>query len=348
MDQTTTERIRNLISQHQSAGIVVGKNPSVDSMAAALSLYLSLVASGKQAHIASPSDPLVEVSSLVGIDKVAKEFQGGGNTLVVSFPYHGDNIDKGSYTVENGFLNIIVKAGKAGLSFEDSDVRYRREGGGVPSLLFVVGTPRVSDLGPLFDPEAMKDTVIVNIDNKRENQGFGEVVLVSSEFSSISEQIVQLLRGLSLPFDIDIAQNLLAGIVAATSNLQDNAVSYQTFEVVAFLMKKGAVRKMQAKDAAPTRKNPFGFDDFDEDRPQAFPQRVQPQKHFDSSMSQQQKPMQPQQVRDEQHHGTMQRSDRQRGFQQQFPAKKQQSAVDDQQAPSDWLTPKIYKGSTNI
>lgn len=369
MDQNTTQRIQGLLSEHSSIGIVVGKDPSVDTMASALSLYLSLIASGKEAvSIACPTDPLVEVSSLVGIDRVKKQFQGDGSTLIVSFPYYGDNIEKGSYTVENGHLNIIVKAGKSGFSFEDRDVKYRREGtSGAPSLLFVVGTSKVSDLGPLFNPAAMKDTTIVNIDNKRENQGFGEVVLVSSEFASVSEQIVKLLQGLSLPIDLDIAQNLLDGIVSATGNLQDLAVSYQTLEAASLLMKNGAVRKQAVKTPLQTRKDPFGFDDLDlQSKPQTFPQRQKFPKQFGEMSQQQPFPRPSQQAQRQpameqsqptsasvrptfnQFNASKQDQSAPQQSAAQFPNAKQNVAQNDDQAPSDWLTPKIYKGSTNL
>jgi len=47
----------------------------MDEMAAALSLYLILKSANKNVSIASPTDPLVEIATLVGIDKVEKTLQ---------------------------------------------------------------------------------------------------------------------------------------------------------------------------------------------------------------------------------------------------------------------------------
>jgi hypothetical protein len=67
MDKDTIQKLRDTITKSKNVGIAVGKNPSVDEMAAGLSLYLLLQSAEKQVSIASPTDPIVELSSLVGI-----------------------------------------------------------------------------------------------------------------------------------------------------------------------------------------------------------------------------------------------------------------------------------------
>src|SRR5688572_26643501 len=146
MDNQALQKIRELIEKNDKIGIAVGKNPTVDAMAAALTLYLGFSEYGKRPSVVSATQPLVEHSSLVGIDKVKGAFEGDGCDLVVSFPYREGEIEKVSYTIESGYLNIVVKAGEQGLTFSESDVRFRR-GGGAPSLLFIIGTSRLSDLG---------------------------------------------------------------------------------------------------------------------------------------------------------------------------------------------------------
>ena len=85
MDNLTFSKIKEAIDKHNNIAIVVAQNPSVDEMGAALSLYLSLGNLGKSITVASPKTPLVEVSSLVGIDRVTTKLGGEGGDLVVSF-----------------------------------------------------------------------------------------------------------------------------------------------------------------------------------------------------------------------------------------------------------------------
>ena len=102
--------------------VIVKPNPSLDEMAAGLGMYLVLKQMGKNISIACPTDPIVAVSSLVGIDQVQKSLGGEGGDLTVSFPYQEGEIEKVSYTLDNGQLNIVVKAGEKGLSFQQKDV----------------------------------------------------------------------------------------------------------------------------------------------------------------------------------------------------------------------------------
>lgn len=358
MDNPLLQRLKDAISKSDRIAIAVGRNPVVDDMAAALSLYLALEQTGKKPMIASTTQPLVEHSSLVGVDKIKSQFEGGAGDLVVSFPYKEGEIEKVSYTIESGLLNIVVKAGQQGLTFQESDVRFTR-GGGVPQLLFIVGTARLSDLGSLFNPDTLKDTQIVNIDNKRDNQGFGDIVMVNPQASSVSEEMANVLMSLGVDLDIDIAQNLFSGIVSATESFQSPSTSPSAFEMAGILMKKGA----QRVSTPPAYPRP---------QAQAQTQRPMPQPQF-GSQNQQAQP--PQQQNEERVSSFMPEQSlagtgagvgapqfprvRPQGQRQQFgqpqsqPQTPQQNDGRGQQPrrqtpPSDWLTPKVYKGSSNV
>lgn len=312
------EQINNFINKANKIGIAVGKNPDIDELAGALALYLYLEKEGKNVSIACPSEPLVEHSVIFGIDKIRPSFDGSSGDMVVSFPYQEGEIEKISYTLEDGFLNIVVKAGEQGLSFSEKDVIFKRSNGN-PELLFVIGTPRLSDLDRIFDPQVLKDTTVINIDNKADNQGFGDIVLASPSFSSVSEKISDLMLSLNFSIDPDIAQNLFMGIEAATSSFQDLKTSPLAFEMAGLLMKKGARRKNTmsvkteniAEEISPifSHKKAGGFEEI--------------KKEERSS-----------QMRDP------------------APAGKDRKATahagQGKNPPIDWLTPKIYKGSTNI
>jgi nanoRNase/pAp phosphatase (c-di-AMP/oligoRNAs hydrolase) len=316
MDNATAQKIKDAITKSNSIGIVVGANPSLDQMAAALSLYLFLKQTNKKLTVACPTNPLVEISSLVGINKVQTTLGGEAGDLVVSFPYVEGEIEKVSYTLEEGFLNIIVKASEQGLSFEEKDVRYTRGSGNV-DLLFVVGTPRLADLGNLFDAEKLRSSRVINIDNKEENQRFGDIVVVSSEYSSVSEQIADLALVLGFQVDRDAAQNLLSGITHATRNFQDPRTSSLAFEMAALLMKRGAAR---ARDSVTTQPR--------EERPaMSYAQRLQQARQQQSTQQPEEKPTL----------AGQEQVDRDNTAEQ-----------NEAKPPIDWLSPKVYKGSSNV
>src|SRR3989344_2534343 len=244
MDNLTFSKIKEAVERYNNIAIAVSQNSSVDQMAAALSLYLSLQSLGKNISVASPTTPLVEVANLVGIDRVQNTLGGGTGDLVVSFPYREGEIEKVSYTRDDNFLNIVVKAGELGLNFDEQDVRYTR-GGASPELLFVIGAERVTDLGNLYDVNNLKDTVVVNIDNKAQNQGYGDILMVSNKLSSISEAVANLIVSLNYRLDVDSAQNLILGIASATNNFQNPNTSSLAFEMAGILMRAGAQRPTQ-------------------------------------------------------------------------------------------------------
>jgi hypothetical protein len=321
-------------------------------MGAALGLYLSLKDMGKAMSIATPNTPLVEVSALVGIDEVRTTLGEESGDLVVSFPYREGEIEKVSYTRDDNYLNIVVKAGEKGLNFTQEDVKFSR-GSKAPELLFIVGAARVSDLGKLFDPANLKDTVVVNIDNKPDNQGYGDIIMVSNKFSSISEAVTNLILTIGAKLDLDIAENLMLGIATATNNFQDPKTSSLAFEMAGVLMRNGALRPTPNQ---PKRNMPLDLpqDQFATSQPvlpknpfkaqQPRPVQAQPK-----PFGQQPRPSQP--IQSTQVRSSEQMRDALSKQQEQAPiedVEAKESTGMGENPPDDWLTPKIYKGSTNF
>jgi hypothetical protein len=362
MDNLTFKQIKDLIDANQEIGIVVGKNPTMDDMGAALSLYLAITALGKNTVIAAPEQPIVEISNLVGINKVKNGFGTQGGDLIVSFPYKEGEIDKVSYTLENDLLNIVVKEGPLGLNFAQKDVKFTRGGSGVPKILFVVGSPRLSDLANIFDIADLKDTTVINIDNKADNQGFGDLIMVSTKSSSVSELIANLILYMGLPVDQDIAQNLLSGISFATNDFQNPETSSLAFEMAGVLMRNGAKR------ISLVRQRRTDFDSFVPTAPQTTNVQEMP-------ISQPRPALQPQQAQDAQPKQSSedviarlrkqilesQKRQEQRAISTPVEAQPQTDRFSEptpidqveqekviENPPEDWLTPKIYKGSTNF
>ncbi|MBI4079078.1 MAG: hypothetical protein HY429_02155 [Candidatus Levybacteria bacterium] len=372
MESTAIQQIEDILAKHDRIGIAVSKNPSLDTMAAALSLALYLRVVNKQVVVACPTEPIVEISNLVGINTVKTQLSGEGGDLTVSFPYKDGEIDKVSYTLEDGLLNIIVKAGRLGLSFDQNQVRFKQSGS-LPTALFVVGTPRVSDLGHLFVPQDLQQTTIINIDNKADNQGFGDVIIVSHHYSSVSEQIADLLVALQANIDVDIAQNLLLGITQATRNFQASKTSATAFEMAGMLMRKGAVREaprtleQPSRRTSPSQRSQQYFGQAGQTAPRFTGQQdggFTPQRQ-----QQQQRQHRPSQGFDEQPIEATERKEvtfaRGTGAQPQQQAQNQSRPTgqglayqarpfgqpkdqkgEDEEAPPDWLTPKVYKGSS--
>lgn len=392
MDNQTFQRIKDLITQHQNIGVIVRPNASLDEMAGGLGMYLVLSNMGKSASIVSPTDPIVGLSNLIGIQKVSKSFSSGtvgqGGNLTVSFPYKEGEIEKVSYTQENGALNILVQAGPNGLSFKQQDVKFVQSGttGPLPTLLFAIGVPALTDISSVISQADLQNMTVVNIDNKPENAKYGDVVVVSPRFSSVSEQVADFLTLLEpqIELDRDTSQNLFDGISFATKDYTAANTSYLAFEMAGILMKKGATRYKVPGAAVqpgqnasqyfpPIQNNPLQSVQQPIQQPVA-PVQTQPaqQQPVQSPMQQQfnqpfgnaqgnpiqQQPVQSQPMQPAQSQQAQPFAGTQGQPVQQQPIQTQQEQVPQQtsaqalpssgQAPADWLTPKVYKGSSVI
>lgn len=334
MDKNTIQKLKDAIAKSTSIGIAVSHNPSIDEMGAALALYLLLGNANKRVTVASPTNPIVEISSLVGIDRVQRNFGGSAGDLVVSFPYKEGEIEKVSYTLENNFLNIIVKSSEQGLSFMEQDVRFTRGSGSI-DLLIVVGAAQLDQIGDVIDSQKLTNVSIVNIDNDPANQGYGDIVFVVPQDSSVSELVADIALTLGFAIDRDAAQNLLSGIMTATQNFQDPKTSSLAFEVSSYLMKRGAQRTVSANSVnsqqnnIPTQAEANHFNHTQ--IPEPTRQQVQ-QPQSNQPLQQPQQNKQP--------------------VQNQAPTENndmlEQAEEQNEKPPLDWLTPKVYKGSSEV
>jgi nanoRNase/pAp phosphatase (c-di-AMP/oligoRNAs hydrolase) len=339
------QRLKEIFDSKSTFAIVVGQGYGVDEMGSALSLYLALKTIGKDASVVSAKQPLVEVSNLVGIDQVRPSYESSNGDLIVSFPYQQDEIGKVSYTLENGLLNIIVKPKDAPLSFGEKDVIFKRSGD-LPTVVITVGVKRISELQSFFDVQALKDTTIVNVDKAGANEGYGDVVIIGQGASSVSEQVANLILSLAYPMDPDIAQNLMGGIISATGNFQSPKTSSLAFEMAGILLRSGAKRETSrsAPNAGQSR-TPGQFGYPLNRPPQNMPQRQQvnqPRGQRNPGLTGQQMPQippmpQPQQPLPSQFAKEQKLDD--------APIDSGDTSPD---APPDWLSPKIYKGSTDV
>ncbi|HMS22382.1 MAG TPA: hypothetical protein PKA38_01335 [Candidatus Levybacteria bacterium] len=227
-----------LISENTGIGIVVSSNQTLDVLAAAISLHLMLQDSGKNSQVASQKNPTVEHSFLVGIDQLKNSFSGLTRTLTVSFPYHDGDIEKVSYNIEGDRLNVNLFAEEQGIGFTEKDIKYIRQGSS-PNLIITIGVLQASEIDGLVGQE----TKIINIDNSVHNSMFGQVNIVDASYSSLSELVAKIASELQFVIEFDVAQNLLDGIASATNNFMSPKTSPLAFEMAGFLMQKGAIRK---------------------------------------------------------------------------------------------------------
>lgn len=239
--------LQSKITASQSILIALPKDLSEDKLASGLSLFLALQDLNKQVAIVSEGIPLVAHSNLYGIGDVKSSLpQGGGNFVitlegVVAPDGTVPSLEKLDWFPQGQNLNLVFHV-LSGQKFEPVKVTPQFQGQGVGgfNLIFVVGSANLADLGGIYSTNLaiFSQAPIINIDNSQNNAQFGQLNIVDPASPSISEMMVQIFQGIGLNMDQDIASNILRGIYSGTNNLTSN-VSPDTFEAVAALTRIG-------------------------------------------------------------------------------------------------------------
>lgn len=240
-----------LMNKLYAVAICVSVQPTTDSLAASLALYLGLSKMGKNVSVAA-SAPIPAQLPLIAKEKIQNKLGAGGDSLVVSFPYVEGAIDKITYTIEDGFFNLLIAPKENAYKVNPKEVKYTYTGGKIDAII-TVDAPALNYLGDLYSTHQQEfaGRDIVNIDRHITNTNFGTINLVEKNASSTSEIILRLLQALSVEITPEIATNLYMGIRAATNNFTAYSVNAETFENSALLLKAGASKKLPV---APTVK----------------------------------------------------------------------------------------------
>lgn len=226
--------LQQQISEAQKILLALPPRPDFDQVASALALYLSLQASGKTVFVVCPTPMTVEFNHLVGVDKISDKIE--GSDLIVSFDYPADQIERVSYNDDNNRPNLViqVKAGAPRISQNLARFSYAGEQVDLALTFGIRDLPNIAGSYP-FLPQK-----IVNLDTDPANRQYGQVKVVDSEASCLSEVVLGVISGLGLPLDVDIAQNILLGIWTKTHALTHPKVSADTYEAVAICLRLGA------------------------------------------------------------------------------------------------------------
>lgn len=243
-DAQITE-LKNLLPSAKSILIALPAGADTDRLSAALSLFLVFEAQGKQVSIVCEDTMRVAQAHLFGVDHVQKtlpQTEGGNLTLVLEGVASPDGtvpaLEKLDWYAESNNLNLVFHV-LPGQTFQPARIVPRYQGSGF-NLIFVIGAANLDSLGGIYrqNAQVFSGVHVVNIDNQG-NTGFGATNVVDSNAASVSEVVAFLLQDLGVVFDGDTASNLLAGIFASTDNLVSPKVNADTYMAVANCLRVG-------------------------------------------------------------------------------------------------------------
>ncbi|MBU1031444.1 hypothetical protein KKE03_00750 [Patescibacteria group bacterium] len=244
-DSQFTE-LKNLLPAAKNILIALPSGANIDKLAAGLSLFLTFEASGKQVSIISDDTVLASHGYLYGVDHIQKtlpQTEGGNLTLTLEGVAASNGtvpaLEKLDWFAEGNNLNLVFHV-LPGQTFQPAKIVPKYQGSGF-NLIFVIGAVNLNSLGGIYsqNPQVFSNTHLVNIDTQSANTSFGQTNVLDNQASSLSEVMVNLISDLGFGLDADSASNLLAGIFDATGNLSDPKTSADTFMAVANCLRVG-------------------------------------------------------------------------------------------------------------
>ena len=244
MAKPDTSYLGTLMEPARHVSILLPQNPSFDAVAAALGLKLSLESSGKLVQVACPDPMVVEFNRLVGVDSITTTF--GTRNLIISFPDQTEAVDKVSYNLENGELQLVITPKPQAPELDHRRLKFI-SGAGKTDLIVLVTVDQITDLGSIYQDakDHFQNTTLVSLSHKAPRENYTLHQIHDPQSSSVSELTTHVIDSLGLNLTGDAASNMLAGIEKATRNFQSPEITSATFEAAVILMRRGAKRHIE-------------------------------------------------------------------------------------------------------
>lgn len=238
--------LKNLLPTAKNILIALPTNADIDRLAAGLALFLTLEASGKEVSIVSETAVKVSQSHLFGVDHIQNNLphtEGGNLTITLEGVAASDGtvpaLEKLDWYAEGNNLNLVFHV-LSGQTFQPARIVPHYQGSGF-GLIFVIGAVNLNVLGNIYqaNSQVFSGVHIVNIDIQSANTSFGQTNIVDTNASSVSEVMTNLVADLGYSLDADSASNLLVGIFDITNNLSNAKASSETYMAVAQCLRAG-------------------------------------------------------------------------------------------------------------
>lgn len=253
--------LKTALQQAQNVQIVV-PNLSVDGIASALALGMTLKKANKQVAVYCPQTPDANYSKLAGMDlltdtsAIAKDL-----TISVDFPL--DQIEKVSYNDDGGKLNLVVQTKPGSPKVETEKISIQNQNGPSFDLTILLGDPTA-----LGEKSIVLQASPVALITPAQTETTYAYTILDPE-APFSEIFSFLIPMLGYELDIDPSKNLLVALRVATQGFSIN-ISPESFEAAGICLRASQlgmeqtpadatpIQAVEAKEApVPSKPNPI-------------------------------------------------------------------------------------------
>ena len=219
--------IKNLLSTAKTALIAVPQL-TIDSIAAALALAISLKKSNIETKVFCPTKPDANYSKLSGLDLLIDTYN--QNDLIITLDYPLTQIEKVNYNQDNGKLNLIVQTKDGAPKVAENQIAITSQSAS-SDINFILGEETL--LGAAVNMVNSGNWIQVSPNGNIRPWAKASVVDQDAPFCEIFSFLIPMI---GLNFNLDSAKNLLIGLRVATQSFSVN-VSPETFEAGAICLK---------------------------------------------------------------------------------------------------------------
>lgn len=244
MSLSPLEQFSDLVRKSERPIVFLPAYPDKDALASGLALVRFFLKLGKEATIAgdSLSSHLSELPFLAAPKNILETLS-GTRDFVLAFETTHNRILSMRSEQDGDSFRIFITPEKGSIdprdfSFIPGQIRY--------DAAFVLGSPDKERLGKIYEenPDIFYEIPVANVDNRPENEHFGQINLTDTTASSVSEILCDAALSIDKRLvDQELAEMFLAGIIAATESFQKKNTTPKALKTASLLIDAGADRE---------------------------------------------------------------------------------------------------------
>ncbi|MBU0708586.1 hypothetical protein KJ596_02420 [Patescibacteria group bacterium] len=240
------QQLKEVLESAQKILIVSGTEHSLDKVTAMLALGQALETRGKEVALLAEDLNLTLLKNIPESTQISESIE--PRSLRISINYGSTPVENINYENREGVFDIYLTPYSATLSKDQIDINYT---GLDYDLILCIGASSLKNLGKVTEqyPQAIEETLIVNIDNGEDNTMFGRINLIDPSSETKAQLAYDIIKLLETPLNALIASLLLTGVMEKTKTMREN-VSPRLLKFSALLLDKDAQWEKAMQTAA--------------------------------------------------------------------------------------------------
>ncbi|MEX0616181.1 MAG: hypothetical protein WD231_00035 [Candidatus Woykebacteria bacterium] len=225
-------QFKDLFSKAQKTLILIGGEVDIDTFGAALALKDVFKSNGKSVDLVCPETLPTNLSVLSGADEIKKTTE--SKSLIISFDYAKNPIEKISYKIVGDSFNLVIKPRGGSINLDEIKTSFV---GGDYNLIITLCVKDIRSVESYQDNKEIFDSLpLINIDTNPENIRFGKLNIINHEIGSLSALLALLLDSSEVALPKKSAELLLNALREKTQNFTQVG-SHLIFEAAAICTK---------------------------------------------------------------------------------------------------------------